>query len=166
MEISIKALLSGEKRSVDFSYKLSLEHSVGGYKLADDATVNGTVKDMGGYMTLDASCAVGYQTQCARCLKDIKGECVISFTRPIALSLENEDEEEEYLPVNENSAVCIDEAIAEELIMSLPSRVLCSEDCKGLCPKCGADKNERECSCVTREIDPRWAALKNFKADK
>ena len=40
---------------------------------------------------------------------------------------------------------------------------LCKEDCKGLCPKCGCDLNEKECSCTTKEIDPRWAVLKNFK---
>jgi uncharacterized protein len=41
--------------------------------------------------------------------------------------------------------------------------MLCREDCKGICPECGIDRNTGECSCVADDIDPRWAALKNFK---
>ena len=164
MEISVKPLLRGEVRSVDFEYKIPLEYKENGYELVNNATVNGTIKDMGGYMQLDAECKTGYKTRCARCLKELDGSHSITFTRPVATKLEADDEEEEYLIVNENSAVNIDEAITEELYLSLPFRNLCKEDCKGLCIKCGCNKNETECSCVTKEIDPRWAALKNFKA--
>ncbi len=164
MEISVKPLLRGEQSSVKFSYSIPLEYNEGGYRLASAAEVNGEIKDMGGYMQLDAVCHVNYKTQCARCLKDIEGECEISFMRPVALKLESDNEEEEYLLVNENSAVSIDEAITEELYLSLPLRSLCKEDCLGLCPKCGCNKNEKECTCVAKEIDPRWAVLKNFKA--
>ncbi len=164
MEISVKPLVRGEQRSVQFSYSIPLDYSENGYELASEAEINGEIKDMGGYMQLDADCTVSYRTQCARCLKALEGECSIRFTRPIAMKLESDNDEEEYLLVNENTAISIDEAVTEELYLSLPTRSLCNDDCKGLCIKCGCNKNERECSCVTKEIDPRWAALKNFKA--
>jgi len=44
--------------------------------------------------------------------------------------------------------------------------VLCDEDCKGLCPKCGQDLNQGQCGCVTKEIDPRLAVLQKFLDSK
>ena len=56
----------------------------------------------------------------------------------------------------------VDEPLCEELLLGFPSRLLCSEDCEGLCPKCGKPKREGDCGCVLKEIDPRLAVLKNF----
>jgi uncharacterized protein len=55
------------------------------------------------------------------------------------------------------------ELAREQIILNLPVRFLCSEECKGLCPKCGANKNTVNCNCEEKEIDPRWSALKNLK---
>ncbi len=51
----------------------------------------------------------------------------------------------------------------EQLILSLPTRALCAEECRGLCPTCGADRNEDACSCSATPPDPRWAALREWK---
>jgi uncharacterized protein len=163
MEINVKPLLCGEKRSVLFSYEIPFEWNENGYELDKNAEVCGEVKDMGGYILLSAKCKVSYRTVCARCLKELSGECSVEFERPVATKLESDNEEDEDLLVNENSAVNIDEAISEELLLSLPLRNLCSEDCKGLCPKCGCNLNERQCSCTLKEPDTRWAKLKDFK---
>ena len=54
-------------------------------------------------------------------------------------------------------------AVREEWLLAAPAFVLCREDCKGLCPRCGADLNEGPCSCTKTEIDPRWASLAALK---
>ena len=56
----------------------------------------------------------------------------------------------------------LDEELREALILSFPMRILCDEDCPGLCPKCGKPKREGECGCPTREIDPRLAILQTL----
>ena len=162
MDINVKPLLTGEKREIEFSFEIPLDYDENGYKITDNAMIDGTVKDMGGYVLLTAKCSAEYKTACARCLEPISGVCEIMFTRPVATKLEAEDTEEEYILVGEGASVNIDEPVSEELLLSLPFRSLCKEDCKGLCPKCGCNKNVTECECVTKEIDPRWAALKNF----
>lgn len=163
MDINIKPILSGEKRKIEFSFILPLEYSENGCALTSDAVVSGEVVDKGGYMELSAICKASYATECARCLKKLEREFEIRFDRPVAVSLQSDNEEEEYILVGENSNINIDEPIGDELLLSLPYRTLCKDDCKGLCPKCGCDLNEKQCACPTKEPDPRWAVLKNFK---
>jgi uncharacterized protein len=64
--------------------------------------------------------------------------------------------------VFDGEAIDVDEIVKEQILLAVPTRMLCREDCKGICPECGADKNTGECNCVTDEIDPRWAALKDL----
>jgi uncharacterized protein len=66
--------------------------------------------------------------------------------------------------VFENEQIDLDELVLEQLELSLPSRVLCSEECRGLCPQCGADLNVEQCNCKP-QIDPRWQALADLKAE-
>lgn len=56
----------------------------------------------------------------------------------------------------------LQELAREQILLSIQMKSLCSESCKGLCPRCGADLNLETCGCVTKEIDPRLEALKNF----
>jgi uncharacterized protein len=63
----------------------------------------------------------------------------------------------------EDGAVDVDELVREQILLALPTRRLCREECKGLCPKCGADLNAAECSCEQSETDPRWSALAGWK---
>ncbi len=166
MDISVKKLLSGEAREIDFDFRIPMDYNEDGYTVSEPAQVTGRVSDMGGYMQLDAKCSIRYKTNCARCLKELSGECVMSISKPLTVKLESENDDGEYILIGENSSINIDEAISEELLLSLPLRSLCKDDCLGLCPKCGCNKNEKNCSCVMKEIDPRWAALLKFGKDK
>ena len=55
------------------------------------------------------------------------------------------------------------EGIREEIILGLPLKNLCSEDCKGLCPVCGMNLNEGTCTCDRSKVDPRWSVLERLK---
>ncbi|MGI6308751.1 MAG: YceD family protein [Dethiobacteria bacterium] len=57
----------------------------------------------------------------------------------------------------------LSEYFRQLFLMSQPLKILCREDCKGLCPLCGANKNKEQCSCQQDEVDPRWAALQKIK---
>ena len=72
-------------------------------------------------------------------------------------------EAEMSVSVFDGKAIDVDEIVKEQILLAVPTRMLCREDCKGICPECGIDKNTGECQCVTDDIDPRWAALKNLK---
>jgi uncharacterized protein len=65
--------------------------------------------------------------------------------------------------VFDGEAIDVDEIVKEQILLAVPTRMLCRDECKGICPQCGIDKNTGDCQCVTDETDPRWAALKNLK---
>jgi uncharacterized protein len=62
----------------------------------------------------------------------------------------------------EGDGVGLRDALREFILLSVPMRAVCKEDCKGLCPNCGRNRNEGPCGCNTKRIDPRLAALKNI----
>jgi uncharacterized protein len=57
----------------------------------------------------------------------------------------------------------LNEYFRQSFLMSQPLKILCREDCQGLCPVCGVDRNKEQCSCRQEKIDPRWAALQKIK---
>ena len=71
-------------------------------------------------------------------------------------------EDEMSVSVFDGEAIDVDEIVKEQIVLAVPTRMLCREDCKGICPECGTDRNTGDCSCATNDIDPRWAALKNL----
>lgn len=88
---------------------------------------------------------------CSRCLQEYSSLINLDLSEDV-LKNEMEDPEELYL----------DEIIMDNIILSLPMKPLCSEDCDGICPECGQDLNEGECDCEVEILDPRLAKLKEF----
>jgi uncharacterized protein len=83
-------------------------------------------------------------------------------------SAEGLDELDDYMPVEVNNfghVLDVMPQIQESIYTLLPTKILCRDDCKGLCPECGADLNEGTCSCKNENIDPRLEALKNFNVE-
>lgn len=56
----------------------------------------------------------------------------------------------------------VDQLLQEELMLNMPSKVLCKEDCKGVCPRCGVNLNYETCSCETEDLDPRMSIIRDI----
>ena len=166
MKIDISALLSGAKQSIDFDYALDCGESPDGVTFTDAARVRGSITDMSGYMALSLSAEVPYTTECARCLEPVAGVFRADFTRTVAMPgvLTDGDDSDEYV-IAENNAVDVDIPLTEQILFDFPSKILCKDDCKGLCPKCGKNLNLGKCSCPEREPDPRLAKLAELLKD-
>jgi uncharacterized protein len=67
------------------------------------------------------------------------------------------------IAVHDGTVLDLDALVQEQLLLAVPSHLLCRVDCRGLCPYCGGNRNETECSCTAAQTDPRWAALKSLK---
>lgn len=92
--------------------------------------------------------------QCRRCLSDAAGEIE---TRVREVYEEASDGEDTYALVG--TRVDLVPLVRDAVLLGLPPAPLCKEGCRGLCPVCGANRNEVRCSCETSRPDPRWAAL-------
>jgi len=108
--------------------------------------------------------------ECSRCLqpveKSLSFKIDVSYVAPENYSEAKEIElREDDLDVAlfDGQNIDIKELAREQILLNLPTQIFCSEDCKGLCPKCGANRNLIDCNCEEKEIDPRWSALKNLK---
>jgi len=111
--------------------------------------------------------AEGHFTQlCARCLEPVAVPLTTSFDlifRPVAADADARErsisEDETEIGYYEESGLLLEDAVREQVLLTLPSRSLCQADCKGLCPHCGVDRNRVHCECVEKPVDPRLAVL-------
>jgi uncharacterized protein len=133
------------------------------------AAVNGKVRLSDNQVFVNGNVETRAQVECDRCLKPVGIPVNADFTLEYIGDSEYESseaaeltEEELSVSVFDGEAIDVDEIVKEQILLAVPTRMLCREDCKGICPECGADKNTGECNCVTNEIDPRWAALKDL----
>lgn len=141
--------------------------------LSQPASVTGQVRRSGNEVFVEGHVETRAQLECDRCLKPVELPVSADFaleyiTGADYASSSNAALSEEELSVSvfDGEAIDVDEIVKEQILLALPARTLCREDCKGICPECGIDRNMGQCNCAAGEVDPRWAALKNFKSDK
>ncbi len=145
--------------------------------LEDEAVkLNGAVKLQGNLTRgiaqtdINGSIAADVELECARCLQTVREFLEFPF-QAVFVTPENYTEEREVQVGFEDLEVSIfggdkidlTELAREQILLALPAQAFCREYCKGLCQKCGANKNLINCSCEEKEVDPRWAALANLK---
>ena len=99
-----------------------------------------------------------------RCLEDVSVEIPLSFKRKLDMKL---TEEERVNDLDENAYLTgmdldVDQLVYFEVLMNWPLKVLCKEDCKGICSQCGKNLNEGLCDCVEEPKDPRMAAISDI----
>ncbi len=163
-------IAAGKKQ--DFSLQYELKESDFGYedlKLKGPLSFNGEIENLGKFLQVKGHLQVDLLVQCDRCLKEFPYALTLdieeSFTnRQDVWEAENEEDKEIYFFSGDSIDVL--EMLVKQIYLNLPMRFLCQPDCKGLCPHCGIDLNEKECHCAEEQIDPRWAVLKDFKFDK
>lgn len=104
---------------------------------------------------------------CARCLKPFTQHATVAFSETFAPEDDpvlQEDEDSDILPLN-GDEIELDPLLQEDFLLAMPSFPLCEEDCKGLCPTCGVNRNDVACSCTNERIDPRLAGLADWFKD-
>lgn len=162
MIIDLKQLFELDGKEIQFKHDLDLsEVEMWGIRpFKSPVQIEGKVCNRTGMVSI--SYKVGYllHTVCSRCLKDESKQCEQLFSHKLAGEL-NDSDNDDYILV-ENFKLDLDELATSDILLELPIKTLCKEDCKGLCPKCGTNLNERDCGCDTRQIDPRLEALRKL----
>ena len=131
--------------------------------------VSGEIHRAGRRLKVKGTVAAQVQVECDRCLKfvalPVDSKFKLEYVTPEdyqaqhAVELTEDDLDS---AVFDGEEIDIDELVAEELLLAVPAHVLCNDNCKGICPVCGEDRNRLDCGCETAEVDPRWAGLKKL----
>ena len=169
MNIDLKPMLRGEITRLPIDFPIEPEAPCG-VDFDGDVRVFGEVTNQGGYMRLTVTAEIPYSGVCARCLCDVSGVYTMPFERTVVtegtLTEEQEEDNVDEYVILQNGMLDIDDSVREALILTFPMRLLCDEDCPGLCPKCGKALKDGACGCTTKEVDPRWAVLASLKFDE
>ena len=158
MRLDLRPILRTPGASLSFRFELDLSglDFYGEKPFAHPVRVGGTVRNMAGALSLEGTAETTLELACDRCLKPFVRELALPVSTLLAEELE--DEENDEIVLLEDGAVDLDEVFTTALVLSMDAKHLCSEDCRGLCPTCGADLNQGPCGC-RKEPDPRFAAL-------
>jgi len=108
---------------------------------------------------------------CARCLEPVIENVQRKFDllyRPLGVDAGREELSvtgaEAEISYYQGESLLLEDAVREQVLLALPLKVICREDCKGLCPHCGINLNSAQCSCTEPIEDPRWSALKEIRS--
>lgn len=150
MLMNIKNVLNvpGTAQDIDFVIPLEDLEQVHGYVFSTPVTVVGRIENRAGVVTLTICMTFSLLVTCDRCLKETVQDFSFAQTHTVVRALQSEDEEESYIVARAESIDTAEIAMSD-LLLELPSKLLCSEDCKGLCPVCGCDRNETDCDCMS-----------------
>jgi len=126
-----------------------------------------TIKDI----RLNGQLSTRLELPCARCLEPVTQDVKRSFDllyRPLGvdagraeLSVTGAEAEIGYY---QGEGLLLEDVLREQVLLAVPLKAICREDCKGLCPQCGTNLNNEQCSCAEPAEDPRWSALKDIRS--
>jgi uncharacterized protein len=143
------------------------------FRLTGEVRASGEIRKGSAQIDVNGSIIAPAEIDCARCLEPIARELTIdfaaSFVAPENFAADKEREvsaEDLDVDVLESDQLDLNQLVREQIVLNFPEQVFCEPDCKGLCPKCGANRNLIDCNCDLDETDPRWEALKNLKGSK
>jgi uncharacterized protein len=152
-----------------------------GYRARGATRVHARLEKLGRRVRVDAEATAELSGACKRCLAPVTVDLPVEFELTLVPADDRDDDEGLAGPDDKGpkggsfsaddaeedtytgKVVDLDPIVREQILLALPEYPVCDEKCKGLCPACGANLNDRECGCDRHVPDPRWAGLKNVK---
>ena len=128
------------------------------------------LENTGGEVRIQGRYTVMMSAQCDRCLQKARFPLEKSFDlfyRPMSFIARDEeveiDEGEAEIGFYEHGGLELEDILREQVLLALPMQRVCSEDCAGICPVCGRNRNETRCDCKIESADDRWGALRKLE---
>lgn len=147
MVLNLKQLYQIPGERLGFDYRMNQDDLSGftQFILAAPMAVRGEMVNRAGIVTLSYSAEFTLKHDCDRCLSAFERAYSYSFQHNVVRSL-NGDDDDEYV-VSEGDTLDLNPLVISDLLLQLPAKILCKDDCKGLCSICGAELNVSECGC-------------------
>lgn len=166
MHIHLSDSLTGERESRVYEAELgfdAFDDGVNRYPLAEKQPVRLRITRIGEKrLLLEAEVSFSLLMPCDRCLEPVTVPFSYTVSREADLAEGAAEEEQAYI---EGYTLDVDALVRDELFVHMPAKVLCREDCRGICNRCGANLNYGDCGCDVTEPDPRMAAIRDIFRD-
>ena len=159
-ELKSVFLNEGENKQVNYKLDVADIDIDGVFPFRTPVDVTATANNRASLVTLTLNCCFEYARNCDRCGQEIVKQMDMTFTHKLAQTLVD-DGNDDYIETPDLKLE-LDEVVISDILLSLPQKNLCKDDCKGLCQTCGKNLNDGDCSCDKRQIDPRLEILKQF----
>jgi uncharacterized protein len=164
MIIDISDLLQRKKDTIPFEFSItseSIERDDFKLTLKSPLKVSGNAYYDGEIISTKGNIDAVTEAQCSRCLKSFDYGIHTGFEEDFS----KQGAKEDTYPIL-NNEIDLYDMVIDVIILSMPLKMLCTEECMGLCPVCGSNLNEKDCGCQKDDSDPRFAVLKGlFKGD-
>lgn len=162
MLLQLKPLFLGEVESlpIDTELDFSKVEFQGLHPFKQPVRVTGRVTYAAGVVTLRAQASFVFDGRCDRCAESFQRAFRIPMEHILVTSLNNE-ENDDFILID-NYQLPLDDLVETDILLELPSKNLCREDCRGLCPHCGKNLNEGLCGCHSQPVDPRFEVLRGL----
>lgn len=159
MKIDLANLFNGTQSEIKINTKFDFSSLIySGYSpIKDGVYVTGRLYSKADVIYLELNLKFDFYGFCDRCADDVKKEFSFDISKIVVEKLQNENDDDDYIIV-ENRVLDLEEIVNEEVSLSLPTKILCKEDCKGLCAQCGTNLNVNKCDCK-KDVDPRLETL-------
>ena len=163
MLLGLSQIIDRPGASVSFSVSVDLSDLCYGvsYPVSEPVLAEGNVRNTAGVLVMQGSIATTIHGICDRCASEFHRKVEFPIDVVLVTKLESEENEDEWVFPLEGDSADLDDIVRTVFVLNLDSKLLCKEDCKGLCPQCGKNLNEGPCNCQ-KELDPRFAALKQL----
>lgn len=160
MQLDFTKLFSSDKEIVNIDYKIDFddfEYST--YQpLKNGVNVKGKAYCKADVVYLDLCIDFDFFGVCDRCAEEFEKKYSLELNKIIVQKMENDDDDFDNYVVVDNNQINLDDLVYQEIQLFLPQKMLCKDDCKGICQKCGKNLNYEQCDCKP-DVDPRMAAL-------
>lgn len=160
MLIDVTNLVKGSSISVSFTDTVEVPR--GTQKYSADVEVSGNLINTGGEYLFEGKITAVLSLNCDLCLNTYKTELSCNISEIYA---EDSNSEKEVWDFSDKT-IDLKPAVITNILLNMPMRAVCSDDCKGLCPICGHNLNEGDCGCDTGYVNPAFEKLVNLFDDK
>ena len=163
MRLGLSQIIDRPGESVSYSVSVDLSDLQYGtsYPVTEPVLASGTVRNTAGVLVMKGLITTCIHGTCDRCAADFDREMEIPIDAVLVTELANEENEDEWVFPLDGDSADLEDIVRTTFVLNMDSKLLCSDDCKGLCCGCGKNLNFETCSCE-KEIDPRLAALKQL----
>ena len=163
MLLGLSKIIDCPGQSIPFSVSVDLSDLCYGvsYPVSEPVLAQGTVRNTAGVLMMEGQVRTTIHGICDRCAGSFDREITFPIDVVLVTELANEENEDEWVFPLEGDSADLDDIVRTVFVLNLDSKLLCKEDCKGLCPQCGKNLNDGPCNC-RKELDPRFAALKQL----